>query len=85
MAKLLWAFDISKKTDAHGTVVPVDVDARTGYSDGFLHCPKPFACDIQPRSEGRRVTVMREFAEAENEIFSMYDPELNHATLLSFV
>lgn len=75
MAKLLWAFDFSEKTGAYGTVVPVDVDARTGYSEGFLHCPKPFECDIQPRSDVKRVTVMREFAEAENETFSMYDPE----------
>ena len=73
IAKLLWAFDFSAKRDGRGGAIPVDMDARTGYSDGFLHCPKPFGVDIRPRSERRRATIMEEFGKARREVFSMYE------------
>jgi len=68
MAKLLWAFSFEEKAGK-----PVDVDVRTAYSEGFLCCAKPFEAKIQPRSERRRVTIMREFDTAEGEVFSSYE------------
>ena len=73
MAKLLWAFDFSAKRDGRNVAIPVDVDARTGYTDGFLHCPKPFGVTVRPRSEGRRATIMKEFEKAQREVFSRYE------------
>ena len=35
MAKLLWAFEFVEKRDELGRAVEVDVDARSGYSEGF--------------------------------------------------
>lgn len=68
MAKLLWAFEFKENMQA-----PVDVDPRTGYSEGFLTCAKPFVADIRPRGEGRRKTIFREFERVEAEIFSKYE------------
>ena len=73
MAKLLWAFEFHEERDAKGESLPLDVDARTAYSEGFLHCPKPFACEVKPRSEARRETIMREYRQAAAEVFSRYE------------
>jgi cytochrome P450 family 619 len=70
IAKLLWAFDFAEIEGA-----PVDVSARTGYVEGFLHCPAPFRAHIEPRSEARRNTILREFEKAEAEVFVRYEPE----------
>lgn len=68
MAKLLWAFDFSELPSK-----PVDVSKETGYTEGFLHCPLDFECDVQVRSAKRKETIMREFAVAEKEVFSKYE------------
>lgn len=73
MAKMLWAFSFAEKRDLQGKVIPVDANAATGYSSGFLHCPKPFDCEIKPRSEARRETILKEYAQAEKNIFSQYE------------
>lgn len=73
MAKLLWAFDFSEKGDAQGKAIHVDVDAQTGYTEGFLHCPKPFAAEVKPRSEQRRATIMKEYENVKSNIFSQYE------------
>ena len=73
MAKLLWAFDFCAKRDGQNVAVPVDTDAKTGYSEGFLHCPKPFELDVRRRSERRRATIMEEFERARREVFSNYE------------
>lgn len=73
MAKLLWAFDFSEKADAQGRAIPIDVDAKTGYTEGFLHCPKPFAAEIKPRSEKRRATILKEYESAKSDVFSKYE------------
>jgi len=54
--------------------VQSDVDLVSGYSEGFLVCAKPFACQITPRLEERWVMIMKEFGEAEVEVevFSKY-------------
>lgn len=66
MAKLLWAFKFSAGGE-------LDIDPRTGYSEGFLVCAKPFPCDIEVRSEARRKTIDREFAEAKKNVFSQFE------------
>ena len=49
-----------------------DTDPRTGYSEGFLVCAKPFDCKIEVRSEAKRQTIEREFAMAQKEVFSRF-------------
>ena len=71
MAKLLWAFSFSEKKGA----LPVDIDIKTGYSEGFLCCAKPFDCAIKPRSEARLATIMREFEQVNGEVFAKYQSE----------
>ncbi|EKG10438.1 Cytochrome P450 [Macrophomina phaseolina MS6] len=74
VAKLLWAFTFSEKTGAE----PVDVDPQTGYSEGFLHCAKPFACEVRVRGENetartrRREVVLAEFRKAKG-IFDAFE------------
>jgi hypothetical protein len=51
----------------------VDVDPVTAYSEGFLTCAHPYACEVEVRSEGRRETILREFRKAEEDIFSKYE------------
>ncbi|TVY35450.1 Cytochrome P450 monooxygenase [Lachnellula occidentalis] len=69
MAKLLWAFSFTEKKGAG----PIDTDVRTAYSAGFLSCAEPYECDIELRSEERRKTIMREFEQVNEEVFSQYD------------
>lgn len=73
MAKLLWAFEFSESKDEHENPIPLNVDPKTAYSEGFLHCPKPFDCEIRLRSDERGLTIAREFAEAESNVFSKYE------------
>ncbi|MCJ1231328.1 hypothetical protein MMC12_008005 [Toensbergia leucococca] len=72
ISKLLWAFDFTPGLDESGEVIPIDLE-RTGYVEGIVVSPKPFACSIRPRSEGRRATVMREFEKAAEEVFVRYE------------
>ena len=73
MAKILWAFDVSPKLDEKGSQLMVDTSAESGYSDGFLHCPKPFEANIQVRSARRGETIWAEFARAEQTVFSQFE------------
>lgn len=73
MAKLLWAFEFSEAKDPSGKPIPLDVDSQTAYSEGFLHCPKPFACEIRIRSDARRATIMSEYAIAKKTVFCEYE------------
>ncbi|MCJ1346970.1 hypothetical protein MMC31_005190 [Peltigera leucophlebia] len=73
MSKLLWPFSFAEKRDVQGRVIPVDVDAATGYLTG-IHCsPKPFDCEIKPRSEARQETILKEYALAEKDTFLKYE------------
>jgi len=72
IAKLLWAFDIAPGKDESGRIIEPDVDCATAYSTGFLTVAKPYAVEITPRSDARRETIMREYKEAEQAIFSQY-------------
>ncbi|KAK3688655.1 cytochrome P450 [Podospora appendiculata] len=71
-AKLLWGFDFAQQRDAQGRLVPIDTDPLTGYTEGFLVCPKAFACRVTPRSEARAATIRREFGVAERDVLSRY-------------
>ncbi|KAG6365904.1 hypothetical protein INS49_000080 [Diaporthe citri] len=71
-AKLLWGFSFEQQRDGDGRAVPIDTDPVTGYTEGFLICPKDFACRVLPRSERRAATIMREFEKAERQVFSQY-------------
>ncbi|KAF1977130.1 cytochrome P450 oxidoreductase [Bimuria novae-zelandiae CBS 107.79] len=74
MAKLLWAFELSEKPGADA----VDVDPQTGYSEGFLHCAKPFACEVKVRGKDeserrkRREIVVAEFGKS-GELFKAFE------------
>jgi hypothetical protein len=73
IAKLLWAFDFRAGKDDNGNIVEPDVDPQSGYSEGFLICAKPYALDVQVRSEKRRETILKEYEEAKKDILSAYD------------
>lgn len=71
-AKLLWAFQFGLEKDEEGKSIPIDTDPITGYTEGFLVCPRPYKCQIVPRSATRAETILREFSMAETEILSQY-------------
>ncbi|EXJ63278.1 uncharacterized protein A1O5_11599 [Cladophialophora psammophila CBS 110553] len=73
MAKLLWAFSFEKQIDEAGRVMEPDTNYATGWSEGLITCTKDFPCKVVPRSAERVQTIMREFAQAEAEVFSKYD------------
>lgn len=65
IARILWAFDLGKKTDADGREVPVDVFA---FSGGFNSLPLPFEMSIRVRSGERAGVVEREWEGAQEEL-----------------
>ncbi|KAF5234466.1 hypothetical protein FANTH_12124 [Fusarium anthophilum] len=71
-SKVLWAFDISAATDDHGHSIPMNLDLLTGYSDGTIVTPKAFRANIKVRSKQRRETILKEFEDAERNIFSQF-------------
>ncbi|KAI9930338.1 hypothetical protein AWENTII_007721 [Aspergillus wentii] len=73
IAKLLWAFRFEKATDSSGKPIDVDTDYETGYSQGFLINARPFPCKMTPRSKARESTIMREFAQVSQDVFSKYE------------
>jgi cytochrome P450 len=75
VSKLLWAFDFVAKAGEG----EVGVDPVRDYSEGFLHCPKPFGLMITPRSETRRLTVMKEFEEMK-EVFWKFEENITIGT-----
>ena len=66
IVKLLWAFDFGEIPD-----FPVDVNPRSGYTEGFLHCAKPFQCSITIR-EGRQHIIQKEYNVAQH-LFQQYE------------
>lgn len=57
IARVLWAFNISKATDKHGQEITPNIFA---YTDGFNSKPQPFQCRIQPRTPGIQQVIERE-------------------------
>jgi hypothetical protein len=73
IAKLLWGFTISPGRDENGAIIEPDVDPKRAYSEGFLVCAHPFPCEFKVRSKAREETIMREFKEVEEKVFSNYE------------
>ncbi|KAK3361443.1 cytochrome P450 [Lasiosphaeria ovina] len=62
VARLVWAFNITKARDpATGAEIDVDIFA---YTNGLNMRPLPFPCDIKPRSDEIRATIVREGEQA---------------------
>lgn len=57
MSKIIWACDISKKTE-DGKEIPIDTDS---YSPGGVISLAPYAVDIKPRSQSRLDVAKREW------------------------
>jgi hypothetical protein len=76
IAKLLWAFDFKPGRDEDGQEVLPDVDPKTGYSEGFLVCAKPYKLDVKVRSENREHTILKEYASAKRDYFDAFDVEV---------
>ncbi|KAI1261808.1 cytochrome P450 [Xylariaceae sp. FL1019] len=57
VARLLWGFNVQKKTRQDGSVVEVDI---FNYTNGLNMRPRPFECSITPRSGDIRETIERE-------------------------
>jgi cytochrome P450 len=73
IAKLLWAVNIKPGQDASGKNIEPEVSNERAYSAGFLVCAEPYPCEIVPRSETKRATVMREFDTVNAAVFSNFD------------
>ncbi|KAK7687148.1 hypothetical protein QCA50_009651 [Cerrena zonata] len=66
---MLWAFNFDlAKDQVTGLPIPVDADNTT---DGILLTPKPFTCDITPRS-GAKVEMIRSQTKAAQPIFDRF-------------
>lgn len=70
--KLLWGFDFWQKLDASGKSIPVNIDPKTAYRDGFLNKVYPFEMEARPRSERRKEVMLAAAAKAEAEVLSKY-------------
>ncbi|OAL18763.1 hypothetical protein AYO22_10457 [Fonsecaea multimorphosa] len=57
-AKIVWAFDISPTSQ-------IDSSIETGYTDGFVLAPKPYAAKFVPRTQERVSIIAKEAEEAE--------------------
>jgi len=62
VARLLWGFDIRKTRDPK-TGKEIDVDIFN-FTNGLNMRPQPFKCDIKPRTDEIRNTIVREGEQA---------------------
>lgn len=67
VAKLLWAFEFTATPGSSNKS-----SAETDSSQGFLHGPKDYGCDVKLRSPLKRDTITRELAEAQT-VFDQFD------------
>jgi hypothetical protein len=63
VARIMWAFDISKSMDENGRAIEPSTDALPG----FLLTPVKFACHFEPRSESHVEIVEKAWAQAQEE------------------
>lgn len=68
MAKIAWAFNVSADPNAP----PLNTDAGSGYSDGFVLGPKPFSASFTVRSPQHREVIEKEYRKAKN-FFQKYE------------
>ncbi|KAK7681812.1 hypothetical protein QCA50_015159 [Cerrena zonata] len=70
---VLWAFNLSKSnSDSRNPSMPITLD---DFVQGISLVPKPFKCDIQPRSDKHAALIHSAFSEARSNFF-MYEQEL---------
>jgi len=79
VSKLLWAFGFEATEGEEDGEGGIGVDPVGDYNEGFLHCPRPFGVTITPRSETRRLTVMKEFEEVK-EVFGKFEENITAGT-----
>lgn len=63
IVRTLWAFNISKKRSPGGSMI----EPETGMIRGFLSVPKPFECEITPRSNKHAEIIRETFRKAEKQ------------------
>ncbi|OIW29095.1 cytochrome P450 [Coniochaeta ligniaria NRRL 30616] len=62
LARVLWAFDIGPKIGDDGKPVP----PAEGFFDGVMAVPRPFECEIRPRSEGKAEMVREMWSQVRS-------------------
>ena len=60
IARVLWAFNLSKKVDAGGKVC----EPEAGMVKGWMTIPLPYECDIKVRSEKKKELIEKGWHEA---------------------
>ncbi|KAJ7916679.1 cytochrome P450 [Mycena leptocephala] len=66
---LIWAFNFTSATDGDGNPIKPDI---FDYEKGLSTAPRPFKCNITPRSPERAEIIEREFLEAAD-TFSKFE------------
>lgn len=61
IARVLWGFDIDKKTDSDGQTC----DPETGMVPGWMTIPLPFECDIKVRDDSKKQLIEEIWTEAK--------------------
>jgi cytochrome P450 len=61
IARVLWAFNISKKVGKDGKVI----EPNTAMVPGWMTIPQPFECDITPRSEKKAAMITQIWEETK--------------------
>ena len=61
IARVLWAFNISKKLDKEGNAI----EPNTAMVPGWMTIPQPFECSITPRSEQKAALITEIWQEAK--------------------
>ena len=61
IARVLWAFNISRKMDARGDAV----EPNACMVPGWMTIPQPFECQITPRSEKKSKLIEEMWMEAK--------------------
>ncbi|KAK5554819.1 hypothetical protein LTR46_007023 [Exophiala xenobiotica] len=64
IARVLWAFNISKKRAPDGTVV----EPNAAMVPGWMTIPQPFECTITPRSEKKKSLIDKIWLEKKREL-----------------
>jgi hypothetical protein len=61
IARVLWAFDLSKKKDTNGDVI----EPESQMVPGWMTIPLPFECEISCRSTEKRDLIEKVWKEAK--------------------
>ncbi|OCL13766.1 putative cytochrome P450 [Glonium stellatum] len=63
IARILWAFNISKAKESSGKEIYIEPDAVT---EAIACCPLPFQCELKPRDEKRAELLRAKWSDAQN-------------------